>query len=97
MSDEALASFDRAITINPLDPKGWNDKGVVLRDQKKYQEALNCFNKALILDSNNKAAQTNKELTLQDISQAESDDFYELDNILAASRRKMVMPNVQDI
>jgi tetratricopeptide (TPR) repeat protein len=35
----------------------------------RYQEALNCFNKALTIDAANDPALQNKELTLQDLDQ----------------------------
>jgi tetratricopeptide (TPR) repeat protein len=86
--DESITSFDEAMKINPLDPKGWNNKGVVLREQGKYQDALSCFNRALALNPSYEIAQNNRELTLQDINQANQDDFYELDNMLASHRQR---------
>ncbi|OPX74350.1 MAG: lipoprotein NlpI [Methanosaeta sp. PtaB.Bin005] len=55
-----------ATKLDPLNPGAWNNEGVVLREQGKYQEALECFDKALLLDPNNQAAQTNRNNTLQD-------------------------------
>jgi tetratricopeptide (TPR) repeat protein len=85
--DESIDSFDEAISIDPQNPMGWNNKGVVLREQGKYQDALTCFNRALAIAPSYETASNNKDLTLQDINQADQDDFYELDNMLAAHRQ----------
>ncbi|NYT08802.1 MAG: tetratricopeptide repeat protein [Methanosarcinales archaeon] len=57
-----------ATKLDPLNPGAWNNEGVVLRELGKYQEALERFDKALLLDPNNQAAQTNRNNTLQDMN-----------------------------
>jgi len=65
----SLTSLETATQVEPLNPLGWNNRGVVLRELGRYQDALTCFNKALQLDPFYKVAQQNKDNTLQDINQ----------------------------
>jgi tetratricopeptide (TPR) repeat protein len=52
-----------------LNPSGWINRGVVLREMGRYQEALDSFNKALLLDPSHEGAQLNRRYTLQDMEQ----------------------------
>lgn len=46
---EALASFNKAIELDPEDPSGWFGKGGVLDSLGQYEEALISFDKAIEL------------------------------------------------
>jgi tetratricopeptide (TPR) repeat protein len=65
----SLECFENATLIKPQDPTGWNNKGVVLKQMGRYQDALICFNKALAIDSSYEVALQNRESTLQDLDQ----------------------------
>ena len=45
--EDALNSFERAISLNQNDPDLWNLKGIALRSLGRYNEAVECFNKSL--------------------------------------------------
>lgn len=47
--EEAIASYNKAIAIQPRDSSVWYDQGVVLYDLRRYQEALASYTKALEL------------------------------------------------
>ncbi|WP_243668489.1 tetratricopeptide repeat protein [Methanoculleus chikugoensis] len=49
--EEALAAFDRLIEIVPNDPDAWNFKGLTLLETNKEVEALDCFERALEINS----------------------------------------------
>lgn len=46
----ALALFEQALLLDQGDPDLWNRKGVALRGMGRYQEAAECFNRALEID-----------------------------------------------
>ncbi|KAB8334815.1 tetratricopeptide repeat protein, partial [Scytonema tolypothrichoides VB-61278] len=50
--EEALASFDKAISLDPSFAKAWGRRGQSLNNLKRYEEALACLDKAISLDSN---------------------------------------------
>ena len=52
--EDALSSFERAISLNQNDPDLWNLKGIVLRSLGRYNEAVDCFNKSLEIDPRDK-------------------------------------------
>ncbi len=52
--EDALSSFERAISLNQNDPDLWNLKGIVLRSLGRYDEAVECFNKSLEIDPRDK-------------------------------------------
>ena len=52
--ENALNSFQKAISINQNDPDLWNLKGVTLRSLGRYNEAVECFNKSLEIDPRDK-------------------------------------------
>ncbi len=65
----SLDCFEKATRTRPRDPSGWNNKGVILREMGRYQDALTCFTRAIDLDSNHEAAMRNRELTFQDLQE----------------------------
>ncbi len=54
--DDALGFFEQALLLNQNDPDLWNYKGVTLRSLGQYQEAMECFNKSLMIDPRDKNA-----------------------------------------
>ena len=52
--EDALSSFERAISLNQNDPDLWNLMGIVLRSLGRYNEAVDCFNKSLEIDPRDK-------------------------------------------
>ena len=47
--DEAIACYDKALTLKPDYAEGWSNKGIVLKELKWYEEAIACYDKALTL------------------------------------------------
>lgn len=50
--EDAIASFDKAIEIEPTHAFAWHDRGICLRALEKNEEALASLTKALELDPN---------------------------------------------
>ena len=58
--DEAIASFDKALAINPNNTKALNEKGDALLKLKNFDEAIASFDKALARNPNNTDALNGK-------------------------------------
>ena len=54
--DNALGFFEQALLLNQNDPDLWNNKGVALRSLGRYEESMECFNKALEIEPRDKFA-----------------------------------------
>ena len=65
---ESLICFQEAIKIDPRNPIGWNNKGVILREQGKYQDAINAFDEAINIDPSYELAKKNREMAQEDLS-----------------------------
>ena len=52
--EDALNSFQKAISLKQNDPDLWNMKGSALRSLGRYNEAIECFNKSLEIDPRDK-------------------------------------------
>ncbi|MBZ2166495.1 tetratricopeptide repeat protein [Methanobacterium spitsbergense] len=48
--DKAIEFFDKALKLDDWYLPAWNDKGVALLEKKDYVQALNCFEKVVLLD-----------------------------------------------
>ena len=48
--NDALNSFEQAISLDQKDPDLWNLMGIALRSLGRYNEAIECFNKSLEID-----------------------------------------------
>ena len=48
--EDALAVFDRALSLDGNDPDLWNGKGVALRSLGRYSESVQCFERSLKID-----------------------------------------------
>ena len=51
--DEAVASYDKALALDPHDVKTWFNKANAFAAQERYQDALVCFQQAQELDTRN--------------------------------------------
>ena len=54
--NDALNSFEQAISHDQKDPDLWNLMGIALRSLGRYNEAIECFNKSLEIDPRDKNA-----------------------------------------
>ena len=54
--ENALNSFEMALSLNQNNPDLWNLKGITLRSLGRYNEAIDCFNKSLEIDPRDKNA-----------------------------------------
>ena len=45
--EEALASFDQVLRLEPRNAVAWNSRGNVLRDIKDYDAAIECYSRAI--------------------------------------------------
>jgi len=67
--EEAVASFDKALEINPNNLKTLSNKGVALARLGKHEEAVACFDKALKINPNDFDILANKDLVLAKLNQ----------------------------
>jgi tetratricopeptide (TPR) repeat protein len=49
--EDALASYDQALTLDPGSASVWNSKGALLMELARIEPALECFEQALDLSS----------------------------------------------
>jgi tetratricopeptide (TPR) repeat protein len=62
---EALASFEQAIAINPVNDAAWHMQGIVLCDcLRKYEEALASFEQAIAINPDNYFAINNRAIAI---------------------------------
>jgi tetratricopeptide (TPR) repeat protein len=48
--DQALACFERALSLDSKSSEAWKEKGALLRERERFPEALSCYQAALDLD-----------------------------------------------
>ncbi len=53
---DAVASYDKALTINPSNAEAWLNRGVALDYMGRYEESVASYDKALELQPNFTAA-----------------------------------------
>jgi len=58
--EEAIASYDRVIAINPNSDDAWVGRGNALDDSGKPQEALAAYDRAIALNPNSEWAWYNR-------------------------------------
>ena len=54
--NDALNSFEQAISFDQKDPDLWNLMGIAIRSLGRYNETIECFNKSLEIDPRDKNA-----------------------------------------
>ena len=62
--DGSLYFFDQLVRIEEKEPIFWTNKGMVFNDLKKFEEAIICFDHALLLDPTYKFAVAHKSVSL---------------------------------
>lgn len=62
--DEAYQSIEKALQINPNYSEGYNNLGVILREEGNIDEAIAIFDKGFQLDKTNRNASQNRLLAL---------------------------------
>ena len=62
---EALASFDKAIAINPDDAYTWNFRGVALHGLGRYAEAVGSYDRALAINPGYTEVKQNRKMALK--------------------------------
>ena len=66
--EEALASYDRALALDPKDSLTHYNRGSVLKDLKRFEEALASYESAIGLNASYAEAYVNRGNVLQDCS-----------------------------
>src|SRR5450755_2574949 len=64
---EAIASFERAIRVNPNNANAYLYRGIAYRSRGEYEQALSDFDRAIELDPNNAEAYNNREKVLTEL------------------------------
>jgi hypothetical protein len=65
--DEAIAQYDKALSLKPDYHEAWTNKGVTLHELKRFDEAIAQYDKALSLKPDYHEAWTNKGVTLHEL------------------------------
>ena len=68
---KSLECFDKAIEIGPTNPYSWSEKGRILVDLKRPDEALKCFDKAIEIGPTNPYSWSEKGCTLVNLNRVE--------------------------
>ncbi len=63
--DEAIASYDRALSLTPNSPEALVNRGLALEELERFGEALECYNRALSFKPDYPEALNNRGNTLQ--------------------------------
>ena len=69
--EEALASYDKALEINPENDKAYFNRGIVLDDLGRKEEALASYDKALEINPDKEEAYYNRGNVLDDLGRKE--------------------------
>lgn len=64
---EAIATFDRALTLEPRSPQAWNYRGNALSAMQRSAEALAAYDRAIALDGSYHQAWFNRGLLLAEM------------------------------
>lgn len=62
--EEAIASYERALAINPNDATTWANQGIVLEKLGRYEKALTSYNRAIQVNGNYSGALAHRSATL---------------------------------
>lgn len=69
--EEAIEEYDKAIELNPNDPRIHSNKGLALANLERFEEALAEFKKAIGLDPDDSTYHISKGITLTNLRRAE--------------------------
>jgi len=64
---EALASFDRALEINPIYDGAWNSRGAALWNLGRYEEAIASYDRAIEINPDYHEAWNNRGIALRNL------------------------------
>ncbi|MCP1663274.1 tetratricopeptide (TPR) repeat protein [Methanocalculus sp. AMF5] len=68
---KGIASFDRAIELEPGFSLSWYNRGVAFQEMRRYDEALESYNQAVALDPYNPDTLFNRGIVLQTLGRYE--------------------------
>lgn len=89
---EAIAAFDKAISLNSTYAEAWNHKGSALANSKRYAEALAVFDKAVALQPQYHQAWFNRGLLLTEMG-AYGTAVESYDRAIAAHQESALEPD----
>ena len=69
--EEAVESFDKAISLDPDNSFAWEFKAIALRSLGRYEEAIACYDKSMELDPLDYAAIYNRAVLLERLGKNE--------------------------
>ncbi|MDA0591683.1 MAG: tetratricopeptide repeat protein, partial [Planctomycetota bacterium] len=69
--DAALASYDRALELDPKYAFAWNNRGIALRNLGRFEESLASYDRALELDPERSVAWNNRGIAIRDLGRFE--------------------------
>ena len=69
--ETALSAYGKALEFNPNDPKVWHEKGVILRQLDRKNDALKAFDKSIELNPKKTDSWYEKGLTLKELGRDE--------------------------
>jgi tetratricopeptide (TPR) repeat protein len=100
--EDAIASFDRSIEIDPSNAFAWEFKAIALRSLGRYEEAIECYDKSMEFDPLDYAAIYNRALLLERLGKLEEAlDYYSLatkidpENLIAWEARANILEGLQ--
>ena len=65
--EEAIASYDKAIEIDPKHAKAQRNKGLALNKLERYEDAITCYDKAIEIDQKDVKVLYNKGFALNEL------------------------------
>jgi len=69
--EEAIASYDKAVAINPNDDWAWVFRGIMLGGLERYEEAIASYDKAIAINPNHDEAWNNRGNALGELGRYE--------------------------
>jgi tetratricopeptide (TPR) repeat protein len=73
-SEDATASYENAINLNPSSSTAWYGKGVAQNQSGTYNDALTSFNQSIQLSPSNAAAWHGKGLILKSLNSTQESE-----------------------
>jgi len=69
--EDLMSVADQILTLDPEHKEAWTDKGVLLRDKGRNEEALRCFEEIVRVDPDDAAAHNNRGVVLASLGRYE--------------------------